>query len=135
MDAKSMQAISFAEESVCRLIMDRVNDGRFKSKVDCRIYKRYALDKQHLFDLREATDRHYAQYTLRLRETYPELSNIDIDYCCLYLLNLTNADVAALMQLAYNTVVERKSKIQKIINPGKPLSIALMEIANCDISI
>ena len=135
MNAKSMQAVTFAEESVCRLIMDRVNDGQFKSKVDCRLYKQYALDKQHLFDLREAADRHYAQYTLRLRETYPELSNIDIDYCCLYLLNLTNADVAALMQLAYNTVVERKSKIQKIINPGKPLPIALMEIANCDISI
>ena len=127
--AKAEPAPSFAEEPVCRLVMERVNDGRFKAKIDCEIYKQYALDKQQLLDLRVAVDRHFSQFTLRLRKAYPKLTQIDIDYCCLYLLNLTYADVSALMQRAYNTVVERDSKIKKVLGSEKPLPVILMDIA------
>jgi hypothetical protein len=127
--AKTEAAASFNEEPICRLIMERVNEGQFKAKIDCELYKSYALDKQQLLDLRVAADLHFSKLTLRLRKTYPKLTNIDIDYCCLYLLNLTFADVSALMQRAYNTVVERDGKIQKIIGSEKPLSVLLMDIA------
>ena len=127
--AKTEAAASFNEEPICRLIMERVHDGQFKSKIDCEFYKSYALDKQQLLDLRVAADRHFSQFTLRLRKAYPKLTSIDIDYCCLYLLNLTYADVSALMQRAYNTVVERDSKIQKILGSEKPLPVVLMDIA------
>jgi hypothetical protein len=115
--------------------MERVHDGQFKSKIDCELYKSYALDKQQLLDLRVAADRHFSQFTLRLRKAYPKLTSIDIDYCCLYLLNLTYADVSALMQRAYNTVVERDSKIQKIIGSEKSLPVTLMDIAQNPSSI
>ncbi len=127
--AKTEAAASFNEEPICRLIMERVNEGQFKAKIDCELYKSYALDKQQLLDLRVAADLHFSKLTLRLRKTYPKLTNIDIDYCCLYLLNLTHADVSALMQRAYNTVVERDSKIQKILGSEKPLPVILMDIA------
>ena len=127
--AKTEMATSFNEEPICRLIMERVHEGQFKSKIDCELYKTYALDKQQMLDLRVAADRHFSQFTLRLRKAYPKLTSIDIDYCCLYLLNLTYADVSALMQRAYNTVVERDGKIQKIIGSEKPLPVLLMDIA------
>ena len=123
------QALSFNDEPICRLIMERVNDGQFKAKIDCEIYKQYALDKQQLLDLRVAADRHFTQFTIRLRNAYPRLTSIDIDYCCLNLLNLTHADISALMQRAYNTVVERDSKIQKVFDTEKPLLVFLMDIA------
>ena len=123
------QAVSFVEEPIYRLVMERVNEGQFKAKIDCGIYKEYALDKQQLLDLRLAVDRHFNQLTLRLRKAYPKLTQIDIDYCCLYLLNLTHADVSALMQRAYNTVVERDSKIKKVFGSEKPLPVILMDIA------
>ena len=129
------QAANFMDEPICRLIMERVQEGQFKSKIDCDIYKSYALDKQRLLDLRMAADRHFSQFTLRLRKAYPKLTSIDIDYCCLYLLNLTYADVSALMQRAYNTVVERDGKIQKIIGSEKPLPVTLMDIAQNPSSI
>ena len=133
--AKTKTTISFNEEPICRLIMERVHDGQFKSKIDCELYKSYALDKQQLLDLRVAADRHFSQFTLRLRKAYPKLTSIDIDYCCLYLLNLTHADVSALMQRAYNTVVEHYSKIQKIIGSEKPLPVILVDIARNPSSI
>ena len=133
--AKHEHAANFADEPICRLIMERVNEGQFKAKIDCGIYKQYALDKQQLLDLRVAADRHFGQFTLRLRKAYPKLTNIDIDYCCLYLLNLTHADISALMQRAYNTVVERDSKIQKVFDTEKPLPVVLTDIAKNPSSI
>ena len=127
--AKTEVAASFDDEPICRLIMDRVNEGRFKSKIDYIIYKDSALDKQQLLDLRLAVDRHFGQFTIRLKKTYPELTNSDLDYCCLYLLGLTDADIAALMQRTYNTVFERNRKMRKIFGSENPLPITLMGMA------
>ena len=127
--AKTEKAVSFDEEPICRLIMDRVNEGQFKSKIDYIIYKDSALDKQQLLDLRLAVDRHFGQFTVRLNKAYPELTNGDLDYCCLYLLGLTDADIAALMQRTYNTVFERNGKMRKIFGSDNPLPITLMGMA------
>jgi hypothetical protein len=128
--AKTEAAASFTEEPVCRLILERVKEGRFKSKVDCTAYKDFALNKQQLLDLRLAADRHYDQFTVRLKKAYPELTQGDLDYCCLYLLGLTDADIAALMQRAYNTVIERNGKMRKIFGSENPLPITLKSITN-----
>ena len=133
--AKSETVASFYEEPICRLIMERVNEGQFKSKIDYINYKDSALDKQQLLDLRLAVDRHFGQFTLRLRKTYPRLTNSDLDYCCLYLLGLNDADIAALMQRAYNTVVERDGKLRKIFGNNKPLPLTLASIANEELFI
>ena len=97
---KRVEAASFAEEPICRLIIERVNEGQFKSKVDYLVYKDYALTKEHLLALREAANVHFGQFTTRLKKEYPALTKGDIDYCCLYLLGLEETDVAALMQRA-----------------------------------
>ena len=127
--AKTEVAASFDEEPICRLIIERVNEWQFKSKIDYIIYKDAALDKQQLLDLRLAVDRHFGQLTARLKKTYPELTNSDLDYCCLYLLGLTDADIAALMQRTYNTVFQRNGKMRKIFGSENPLPITLMGMA------
>ena len=127
--AKAETTASFAEEPICRLILERVKDGQFKSKVDYTVYKDSALDKQQLLDLRLAADRHFNQFTVRLKKAYPKLTNGDLDYCCLYLLGLTDADVSALMQRAYNTVIERNGKIRKIFGSENPLPATLIVFA------
>ena len=128
-------AASFMEEPICRLIIDRVNEGQFKSKIDHVFYKDYALEKQQLLDLRVAVDRHFGQFTVRLKKTFPELTNGDLDYCCLYLLGLTDADIAALMQRTYNTVYERNGKIRKILDCEGPLPITLKGMVNGSLSL
>ena len=127
--AKTEVAASFDEEAICRLIMDRVNEGQFKSKIDYIIYKDSALDKQQLLDLRLAVDRHFGQFTIRLKKAYPGLTNSDLDYCCLYLLGLTDADIAALMQRTYNTVFHRNGKMRKLFGSENPLPVTLMGMA------
>ena len=123
------QAASFAEEPICRLIMERVNEGQFKSQMDCTVYKDYALGKEQVTALREAADRHFNQFTSRLAKAYPELTRGDLDYCCLYLLGLSDADVAALMQKAYPTVSHRARKMKAIFKNEAPLPTTLLDFA------
>ena len=134
LEAIPKRAESFVDEPICQLILVRVKEGKFKSKVDYLDYKDSALSKQQLFDLRVAADQHFDLFTIRLKNSYPQLTNGDLDYCCLYLLGLTNADLAALMQRAYNTVVERDGKLKKVFGNDNPLPITLMCIAKNSLS-
>ena len=129
------QAVSFNDEPICRLIMERVNEGQFKAQMDCKLYQDYALGKEQVMALREAADRHFNQFTVRLAKAYPNLTKGDLDYCCLYLLGLSDADISALMQRAYATVSERSRKIKTIFGTEEPLSVALMSFASGSASI
>jgi hypothetical protein len=126
---KRVEAATFAEEPVCRQILDVVHDQQFKSKIDYLVYKDYALSKEQLLALREAADVHFGQFTTRLKNAYPALTKGDVDYCCLYLLGLEEADVAALMQRAYNTVCERTRKLKAIFGSEDSISTTLRGFA------
>ena len=128
------QAVSFNDEPICRLIMERVNEGQFKAQMDCKLYHDYALGKEQVMALREAADRHFNQFTSRLAKAYPDLTKGDLDYCCLYLLGLSDADVSALMQRAYNTVSERSRKLKGVFGSDEPISVILRGFANESIS-
>ena len=129
------QAESFNDEPICRLIMERVNDGQFKAQMDCKLYQDYALGKEQVMALREAADRHFGQFTSRLAKAYPDLTKGDLDYCCLYLLGLSDADISALMQRAYNTVSERSRKLKGVFGSDEPLSVTLRGFASESASI
>ena len=129
LSAKTEAAPTLAEEPVCCLIMERVNKGQFKAKVDYAVYKDSALDKQQLLDLRLAADRHFNQFTVRLKQAYPKLTNSDLDYCCLYLLGLNDADVSALMQKSYTAVSDRSRKLKTIFGKDNILADSLRQIA------
>jgi len=134
-DAAVEPIISFAEEPICRLILERVKEGQFKSQMDCVIYKDFALNKEQIIELHSAANRHFNQFTERLIQAYPNLTKRDLDYCCLYLLGLTDADIAALMQRAYNTINERNSKLRRIFGSENMVSVTLQAFANETISI
>ena len=123
------QAVSFNDEPICRLIMERVNEGQFKAQMDCKLYHDYALGKEQVMALREAADRHFGQFTNRIAKAYPDLTRGDLDYCCLYLLGLSDADVAALMQKAYPTVSHRARKMKAVFKSEAPLPTTLIDFA------
>ena len=130
LETTTEQAETFTDEPICRLILERVQKDHFKAQMDCRIYKDSALDKEQVMALRDAADRHLGNFTSRLKKAYPELTNSDLDYCCLYLLGLSDADISALMQKAYPTVSQRSRKIKAILGNDSLLPMTLRGIAN-----
>ena len=117
--------ISFIETPICRHILESVHQQKFKSKIDFISYKEYALQKEHIIALRMAADENLDNFTVRLRKCFQGLTDEDVTYCCFYLLDLTDADIAALMQKAYPTVCERKRKIKRIIGGENNLAFTL----------
>ena len=128
-NAKPQQAESFTDEPICRLIMERVREGQFKAQMDCKLYKDAALSKEQVTALRDAADRHFNLFTVRLAKAYPNLTKNDLDYCCLYLLGLSDADISALMQRAYTTVNDRGRKMKAIFGTEELLSTTLRSFA------
>ena len=126
---REFQADTFDDEPICRLIIERINKGQFKSQMECTLYKQYALSKEQLLSLRKAADCHFNGFTVRLIKAYPDLTRSDLDYCCLYLLGLTDADVSALMQRAYPTISQRTRKIKTIFGNDVPLESFLRSFA------
>lgn len=118
---RKIKANPFMKEPICKSILAVVNNNNFKAKVDYRIYQKNALDKQQLMALRDAVDRHYNNFTQTLVKLHPELTVDDIDYCCLYLLGLKDADISALIQRAYPTVHQRSIKLKHIFNTKESL--------------
>ena len=84
-------------------------------------------------ELRSAVDLHFDNFTTRLKAKYPDLTNDDIDYCCLYLLGLKDADVSALMQKEYSTIRYRRSKIKNILKTDISITEALYNSTNLQI--
>ena len=119
---------AFKQEPVCLEILEEVKDKNFKPKIDYLIYKKCALNKEQVEALMNAADQHLGCFTVRIRKLYPELTKEDACYCCLYLLGLNEADIAALMQRAYSTVCERQRKIKRILKTQEDLFVALRGI-------
>ena len=125
---RRMKANPFMNEPICKSILETANKERFKSKVPCATYKKYALSKEQLLALKEAIDRHCDDFTQWICKDYPRLTVEDVDYCCLYYLGLKDTDIAALMQREYPTVGERSRKLKCIFNSNEQLSITIQNI-------
>ena len=120
----------FVDEPICQTILDIVKEQQFKSKIDYINYKDIALGNEQLVELRTAVNLHYDNFTIRLKDKFPELSNDDIDYCCLYLLGLKDADVSALMQKEYSNVCRRNRKIRTIFKSKNNITESLYNLAS-----
>ena len=127
---RKMGANPFINEPICKYILNVVNENSFKAKVNFRIYEEFALNKNQIMMLKNAIDRHYDNFTQTLVKKYPELTVDDIDYCCLYLLGLKDADVSALMQRAYPTVYQRSKKLKRIFAITGSLQSAVTTMAS-----
>ncbi|MBO7460208.1 MAG: hypothetical protein J6T53_04840, partial [Bacteroidales bacterium] len=120
----------FVDEPICQTILDIVKEQQFKSKIDYINYKDFALGNEQLVELRTAVNLHYNNFTIRLKDKYPKLTNEDIDYCCLYLLGFKDADVSALMQKEYSNVCRRNRKIRTILESKNNITESLYNLAS-----
>ena len=127
---RKLGANPFINEPICNYIWQVVAENSFKAKIDFREYKDNALDKNQIMMLRDAVDRYYNNFTQTLGKQYPELTVDDIDYCCLYLLGLKDADISALIQRAYPTVHQRCNKLKHIFNTKESLQTTIASKAS-----
>ena len=116
---------AFLNDPISLYIVKLVHEGQFKSKMDYMIYKESALGKEQILALRDAAEKYLKHFVFSIRKQFINLTDSDMDYCYLFLLGLSEADVSALMQRAYTTVCDRSRKISRIIGTNDSLYQAL----------
>lgn len=112
---------AYVNTAICQYIVGVVHEQQFKSKMDYLVYKDSALSKEQLLSLRDAAEKHLPRFVSQIRKQYSRLTESDMDYCYLFLLGLSEADVSALMQRAYTTVCDRSRKISRILSADDSL--------------
>ena len=126
---QQIEATTFNDETICATILNIVNSNHFKAQMDCTIYSEFALTTQQIMSLRVAVNRHFEGLIRLLNVKYPELTDDDITYCCLYLLDLKDADISALMQRSYTAINDRRRKIKKVFGISNNISDFLRNAA------
>ena len=101
---------AFLEEPVCTKINALVRDLHITTR---KPYSHYhiSLDNETIAQLSEAVTAHYGELKPALQYHYPGIGHEDLLLCYLYLLGLSNKQIAVLRQRDYSTVRKQAKEL------------------------
>ena len=111
-DAEKQSYDRFLAEPVCIEILNSLQGKNIKSNSKTIDFKDIALRDEQMMQLMDAADRNLNHFPQKLKKQYPSLDATDIRYCCLYLLGLNEAQIAALVQRSYQSVWTRAKEMK-----------------------
>jgi len=82
------------------------------------------LTEQNWYKIIENTDAIFNHFTKRLKETFPKMNELDIRFCCLIKLQLSQSDMANILNIEKVSIKRRKLRIRKdkmMMNDGRTL--------------
>ena len=109
----------FVKEEVCQIIMALLADKVIKREAKCGAYPELQLSDAQLQDLSLAAEKHFSGFEKTLTDLYPKISRSGINQCLLYLLNLEDVQIAALLSCDYTTIKRRSLKMKEAFNTEK----------------
>lgn len=109
------------EVPVCKRIL-KVKEANVKAFND---YPELKLSDNQLTMLVNAVDAVFPKFSVRIIEMFPRLKRYDVQYCCLYILGITEVQAAALTGKTYQAVWTRSLKLHEIFNNKSSLQIVL----------
>lgn len=74
------------------------------------------IDALQWIEIIHAVDQIFDNYSVRLHLDYPNLTDEDIKYCCLFKLQLGNNIISSLMGISPSSVTKRKQRIKEKMN-------------------
>lgn len=113
-DAEKQSYDRFLAEPVCIEILNSLQGKNIKSNSKTFDFKDIALRDEQMMQLMDAADRNLNHFPQKLKKQYPSLDATDIRYCCLYLLGLNEAQIAALVQRSYQSVWTRSKEMKTV---------------------
>ena len=117
----------FMNEPICQTIVGRLKDQSVKRVAKYRDYPELKLTESELSQLAAAVANHFDGFGELLTALYPKITSNEINQCHLCLLNLPDAQIAALLHNDYSTVKRRSNKLRKAFSTEKTLQLFLME--------
>lgn len=109
----------FMKEDVCQIIRALLADKVIKREAKRGAFPELQLSDTQLQALSLAAEKHFSGFEKMLTDMYPKISRSGINQCLLYLLNLEDVQVAALLSCDYTTIKRRSLKIKTAFNTEK----------------
>ena len=115
----------FIESQICVKIKKSVKGKDIMIKSVAQ-YPHIKLSEMDLIDLVQAANSSFGDFSLRLLNTYPDLTTGDVRHCALALLGLNDAEIAALEGISYSGTNRRTKKISGIFKTNLNLQTFLI---------
>lgn len=109
----------FMQEGICLEIMTLLGNKTIKRESKKDDYPELRLSNAQLNNLSMAVEKHFRGFEETLTDLYPKISRNVINQCFLYLLNLEDVQIAALLSCDYTTIKRRSSKLKKVFKTEK----------------
>ena len=91
-------------------------------------YPDLVLSENQMTALVNAVDALFPQFSLELIKKYPRLKRIDVMYCCMYILGVTEVQAAALTGKTYQAVWTRSMKLHEIFGNDSNLQLIMHDL-------
>ena len=76
-------------------------------------HKKISLEQSDWEELIETTDEVFGGYSSRLKKTYPQLTDDDIQFCCLLKINVSMQDLADIYCISKAGITKKKMRMKK----------------------
>ena len=91
-------------------------------------YPEMVLSENQMTTLVNAVDAVFPKFSLELIKKYPRLKRIDVMYCCMYILGVTEVQAAALTGKTYQAVWTRSMKLHEIFGNDSNLQLMMHDL-------
>ena len=91
-------------------------------------YPEMVLSENQMTTLVNAVDAVFPKFSLELIKKYPRLKRIDVMYCCMYILGVTEVQAAALTGKTYQAVWTRSMKLHEIFGNDSNLQLIMHDL-------
>ena len=91
-------------------------------------YPEMVLSENQMSTLVNAVDAVFPKFSLELIKKYPRLKRIDVMYCCMYILGVTEVQAAALTGKTYQAVWTRSMKLHEIFGNDSNLQLMMHDL-------
>ena len=118
----------FTNEAICQKIVAMLRDKTIKRDARNDTYPELQLNDTQLHALSVATEKHFPGFEKTLTDLYPKINRDGINQCLLYLLNLEDVQIAAMLSCDYSTIKKRSLKMKEAFNTKKELRQFIREL-------
>ena len=120
---------AFLKEPVCRKINNMICDIPVSARSNYSDYPNIKLNEQTIISLGEAVTKHFPNLKTALISSDINMKKDDLLLCYLYLIGLTNSQIALLRQCNFSTVFRQAERLKKSFKGCKNLPSFIKKIA------
>lgn len=120
---------AFLKEPICQRINELLHGKHITTRDTSFKHEAIALKEEDYKQLKEAVERHYADFDNALLSRCPSLKQSDLTLCHLHLMGLGEGEIAALRSRTYSGIKKQNESLQRKLGVKEDIASSIMGVA------